>query len=81
MTKHLNVTREESASVWVDYEVNKFVAYLVLVGGSLIVFDTATEWKDIFHREEFQKYKFGWNLPVNCSQLVLKKRTDKLRYS
>lgn len=77
-TKHLNVTRKEAVKVIVDYEVNKFSAYLVLVSGSPIVFAQSYDWKGIRDREEFTKYKVGWGLPIECSRNALAARTHQL---
>jgi hypothetical protein len=76
--QHLNVTKEESAKVIVNYEVNKYVAYLVLANGNPIVFKTGFKWCELRDDPEYLKYRDEWNLNVECSNMVLTMRTKEL---
>lgn len=68
--KHLNVTREEAVKVIVDFEVNKFAAYLVLTCGTPIVFAQEFEFVALQDRTEFVKYRDEWALPIEFSSLA-----------
>ncbi len=71
--RHLNITREEAARVIVDFEINKFVAYVELASGTPIVFDTAYEYVELQHSSEFSKYMNEWDLPLTLSKMALQK--------
>lgn len=79
--QHLNVLREESVKVIVDYTLNRFAAFLVGVDGFPIIFTTATTWSGLMCDGEFQKYTSEWVLPVECSDMVILKLSQQANSS
>lgn len=77
MLKDLNVEQSEAAKVVVDYEVNRYVAYLALNNGSYIQFHAAYFWNGVRENTEFQKYVNEWKLPLVCSRMVCAKRNKE----
>ena len=68
--KHLNVTKSEVCNVVVDFEVNKFVAYIKHHDGSTVVFNMAYSWADMVDNSEFIKYRDDWKLPIDISKMA-----------
>jgi len=71
--RHLNIEQSEAVRVLVDFEVNKFVAYLENTNGTAIVFATAFEYTTLQHNDEFSKYMDLWNLPLIVSSMAQSK--------
>lgn len=76
--KHLNVVKAEISQINVNFEVNKFVAYVQLLDGSNVVFAHAYKWRDMLNNAEYAKYKNEWKIQVVCSQSALVQRTKQI---
>lgn len=77
MSKPLNVSKEEAIRILVDYEINKYVAYLELDSGSVVPFLNSSNWRGIIDNSEYSKYVNEWKVKVECSKRCLSKRTNE----
>lgn len=78
MQKHLNIEKNETAKILVDYSENKFYAYVQKTNGCAIVFIANHDWKAVKNNPEFCKYANEWKIPVECSREALRQRMKAL---
>jgi len=68
--KHLNIQPNEISHILIDYDVNKFVAYVQLHNGINIVFQSNYKYKDLIVNDELVKYYDDWKKPLDLSKLA-----------
>lgn len=77
--RHLNIEQSEAVQVIVDYEINRFVAYMEIDSGSKIVFLANHDWSAIAESDELIKYVQSWCLPIKFSSMAHAQKIKQLK--
>lgn len=76
--KHLNIQPDEISHIVIDYDVNRFVAYVQLNNGINIAFNANYKYDDLIMNDELVKYYEAWKKPMDLSNLAAQMARDQM---